>query len=77
MLTPACTRVHTHAQGADGSLKHPTTSKLAVSQMLSPAKEGTVPTVQWSVLSVLLSAGRLEFDDAMGDMLKKRTQFIK
>jgi hypothetical protein len=48
-----------------------------VSQLLSPIKEGAVPTVRWSVLSVLLRAGRLEFDDAMGDMLKKRTQFIK
>ena len=64
-------------QGADGSLKHPTTSKLAVSQLLTPVKEGTVPTVRWSVLSVLLRAGRLEFDDALGDILKKKTQFIK
>lgn len=62
------------AAGADATLKHPSTGKLAVSQMLS---NGDVPVVNVRVLRALLRAHHLDFDDALGQILRRGRHYVR
>jgi hypothetical protein len=67
--------------GADASMKYPGTAKLVVSQLLTDRiLDDTDDTVERSVnlaaLDALLRAGTLEFDDALGQILRRRTEFV-
>jgi hypothetical protein len=62
------------AEGANACMKHPDTGKLAVSQMLS---NSVVPTVNFRVLHTLFRAEKLDIDDALGQMLRRRSHYIR
>jgi len=67
------------ARGADGCMFHPDSGKLPVTQLLTtPGVRGVdVPVVNFNALDALLRAYKLDFDDALGQVLRRRRQVVR